>query len=51
MLVNEYRLGYYRFNSRKFGRCKILITFQWSGPDHWNVDLQNACVEQTLHGL
>jgi hypothetical protein len=38
MVVNE-------FNSRNFGRCEILITFQWSGPDHWNAGLQNAYAE------
>jgi hypothetical protein len=35
-----------RFNSRKFRRCEILITFQWSDPDHWNVGRMDVCAER-----
>jgi hypothetical protein len=39
MLVNEYRL---EIQFKKVGRCEIFITFQWSGPDHWNVGLRRT---------
>ena len=39
-----------RFNSRKFGRCVIiLITFQWSGPDHWYADVRRAYAQNGLY--
>ena len=38
-----------RFNSRKFKRCEILITFQRSGPDHWNVSLRRTYAQNGLY--
>ena len=38
-----------RFNSRKFGRCEILITFQWSGSDDWNVGLRRTYAQNGLY--
>ena len=39
----------YRFNSRKFKRYEILITFQRSGPDYWNVSLRRTYAQNVLY--
>jgi hypothetical protein len=41
----------WRFNSRKFERFEILITFQWSGLDHWNVGLRRTYVQNGLYSI
>ena len=49
MLVNEYRP---EIQFKKVWKVQNINNIPiWSGPDHWNVGLQNACTEQTLHGL
>jgi hypothetical protein len=48
MLVNEYRL---EIHSRKFKIYEILITFQRSGPDHWNVSLRITYEQNGLDSL
>ena len=42
MLVNEYRLEIQFKKVQKIQNIIILITFQWSGPDHWNVSLRRT---------
>jgi hypothetical protein len=32
-----------------FGRCEILTTFQWSGPNHWNVGLRRTYAQNGLY--
>ena len=43
MLENEYRLEI------QFKKVRILVTFQWSGPDHWNVGLRRTYAKNGLY--
>jgi hypothetical protein len=46
MLVNEYRP---EIQFKKVQRYEILITFQRSGPDHWNVSLRRTYAQNGLY--
>jgi hypothetical protein len=46
MLVNEYRL---EIQFKKVQKIEILITFQRSGPNHWNVSLRRTYAQNGLY--